>query len=280
MFQKLLKHEFKSQSSLLGWLTVAVLGAGGIGAGVVQLLIHIFRDEVFASSTVVNDASEGFLILGMIALLFLAVILMFAIAAYSTAVRLMLLYRFYKHHFTDEGYLTFTLPATTHQILLSSTVNILIWTLISTVAVLISYLVMFMPLLLLARQEAINVFSELNYVFTTVYGKGFIALQHVMVICSVLGGTIQPLLAITIGAQVSKKYKLLTGIGIYFGLNMIVSFITSIVSGISAVADIIIMDAAGAMTLTYLVPSILYLIIAVGGYFLMHYLVTNKLNLT
>lgn len=280
MFGKLLKHEFRSQRSLFGWLTVAALGAAVIGAGALQLLIHILREEMYAAATIVNESREGFLILATIALMLLVMALVFAIAAYGAAVRLMLIYRFYKHHFTDEGYLTFTLPATTHQLLLSSTTNIIIWNLISGIVTVVGLLGMFTPLFVLAGQEGADIFAEIAYVFTEIYGNGFFVLYAVMLICTALGTTILPLLAVTIGAQISKKYKLLAGIGVFIGLNMAVSFVTGIVSAISAIADLFMLEASGVMTLTYLTPSVLYLGIAIGGYYLMHHMVSRKLNLT
>jgi len=280
MFAKLLKHEFNSQRSLLGWLTVAALGAGAIGAVVVQLLIHIFNNELYAVETVVNEGREVFLTLAIVALLFLVMILFFGIILYANATGLILLYRFYKHHFTDEGYLTFTLPATTHQILLSSIVNILIWYVISAVTVIVALAAMATPLFVLAQQQAAAILPEMGEVFAEAFGEQWGVLYLVMIISTFLGQLILPLTAITIGAQVTKKYKLLAGVGIYIGLNMAVSFISGIVSTVVGITSVFTMEMETMMTVTYLVPSVLYLGIAVGGYFLMHYLVTNKLNLT
>jgi len=280
MFGKLLKHEFNSQRSLLGWLTVAALGAGAIGAVVVQLLIHIFNNELYAVETVVNEGREVFLTLAIVALLFLVMILFFGIILYANATGLILLYRFYKHHFTDEGYLTFTLPATTHQILLSSIVNILIWYVISAVTVIVALAAMATPLFVLAQQQAAAILPEMGEVFAEAFGEQWGVLYLVMIISTFLGQLILPLTAITIGAQVTKKYKLLAGVGIYIGLNMAVSFISGIVSTVVGITSVFTMEMETMMTVTYLVPSVLYLGIAVGGYFLMHYLVTNKLNLT
>lgn len=280
MFGKLLKHEFNSQRGLLGWLTVAALAAGGIGAVVAQLLIHIFRDEMYAAETVIHESRETLLSVAAIVLILVVMFLLFAIMAYATATHLILCYRFYKHHFTDEGYLTFTLPATTHQILLASIVNILIWTIISVVTVLVSLAVFATPLLILAQQQAAVIMPEMGEMFAETFGEYFGVMYAVSLICGGLGQTILPLTAITIGAQVAKKHKLLAGIGIYVGLNAIVSFISSIVSAVASVTSMFAMEIETVMTVTYLVPSVLYLGIAVGGYFLMHHLVANKLNLT
>ena len=284
MFGKLLKHEFRAQRGLLGWLTVAVLAAGCIGMVAVQLLIHIFRDEMYAVETAVNEGIGIFLTIAAIALFFLVTLLFIAIISYATASGWILYYRFYKHHFTDEGYLTFTLPATTHQILLSSIVNILIWSMIAVAAVLISLGLMCTPLFILAYQETGMIMPSFKEIFVEVYGANFGIKYALAVLCGVLGQMILPLLAITIGALVTKKHKLLAGIGIYLGLNSVVSFISGFVSAVLSIASMLSTDSGMAMekmmSVAMLVPAVLYLGIAVGGYFLMHHLIKNKLNLT
>ena len=49
--------------------------------------------------------------------------------------------RFYKSMYTDEGYLTHTLPVTSHQLLLSKILVMAAWNLISTLAILASMFV-------------------------------------------------------------------------------------------------------------------------------------------
>ena len=89
---------------------------------------------------------------------------------------------------------------------------------------------------------------------------------------------ILPLLAITMGAQVAKKHKLLAAFGIYYGLNMGVSVVTSISNIYLLVSEALINNSASLMFST-IFNSVLYLGLAIGGYFLMHHLVDKKLNL-
>ena len=280
MFKKLLKHEFNAQRGLFTLLGLSALGAGVLGCAAIQLIIHIVRNYLENPSVILSDGQELFMIVAMMALFFLSMVLAFAIGACSVAVWVMLVYRFYKHHFTDEGYLTFTLPATTHQILLSSIVNILIWTVIIALVIIASYSVMLAPVFAMAMQEEnVNIFAEMQSAMTDVYGGSIIVVQIFAIVCTMLGNLILPLLAATIGAQVAKKHKLLAGIGIYYGINAGISFITGILSLVITVADAAIMYNGGTMFLTFLIPGILYLGIAIGGYFLMHYMVSRKLNL-
>ena len=129
MFTKLLKYEFRAQRKLLSILSLSALGAGIIGGLMMWLITG--SDVIYGSFTTENDFAAAMLISFSTTLMLGAI---FAIIAYIVAVYILLLYRFYKHHFSDEGYLTFTLPATTHQILLSSILNIIIWSFICIVA--------------------------------------------------------------------------------------------------------------------------------------------------
>ena len=90
-----------------------------------------------------------------------------------------------------------------------------------------------------------------------------------------------PLLSITIGSLIAKKHKILASIGIFYGISMAVSTISSIFSMTSMLSSMVLSggNIDSIMSETIVAPSVLMLIIGVGGYFLMHYLVKKKLNL-
>lgn len=271
MFTKLLKHEFKSQAGLLSILSAAALGAGLLGSGVMWYIANVVEGNRGGSEIAIGMFLAMLLFMGMI----------FLIAAYSIAVTILLVYRFYKRHFSDEGYLTFTLPATTHQLLLSSIANIAIWSLISVVVVFLSGMMMISPMLHMTGALAGESFFEMWSTIMSEFGFGTVFLQVFAAICSGVGGLILPLISVTLGALAVKKYKLLAGFGIYYGINMILSTLMGILSMVTMIGDITISESAGnvSLGLTTLIPSLLYLGIGIGGYFLMHYLVDKKLNL-
>lgn len=252
-------------------LSLSMLGAGAIGGVVVHFLVGLFHTN--------QNIEEPYLFVGVFLLMLFAIAVFMAITGVLVFMTILLIYRFYKRHFTDEGYLTFTLPATTHQILLSSVVNILSWELLITLVGLVAYGLMLLPVFLLAGEFEVNVWTEMHYAMTTVFGNAYWLLEGILIICSLIGSTILPLLSITIGAQVAKKYKLLAGFGIYYGLSIAVSFITGIFSFVTMLGDYAIMETGESMVLTFLLQSLLYLGIGIGGYFLMHHLVKNRLNL-
>lgn len=118
MFVKLLKQEWRATSKLLGIMSLAVLGVGVLEAVILRMMVA--NQDIGAASIAVNSTLSSLM-------LFLSL----AIVAYVIGVQILLIVRFYKNKFTDEGYLTFTLPVTCHQIFLSSLVNMVIWTVIS-----------------------------------------------------------------------------------------------------------------------------------------------------
>ena len=120
MFAKLLKHEWKSTAGLLGILSLAALGLSVLGTVILRILNN-YGDQMSGNGYPLVPVALGTM------LFFLAV----ALIAYAVGSRILLLARFYRNKFTDEGYLTFTLPVNCHQIFLSALLNMVAWSLIT-----------------------------------------------------------------------------------------------------------------------------------------------------
>ena len=104
MFAKLLKMEFRSTWNVLGILCLSLGGPGLLGGVAIRYLVG-------------EDAPKQWLMI-LCTLAIVAAVLFFVVCC--AAALIVQIVRFYRSRFTDEGYLTFTLPVTTHQILLSS----------------------------------------------------------------------------------------------------------------------------------------------------------------
>jgi hypothetical protein len=126
MFTKLLKHEWKSTGKLLGILSLGALGIGVLAAVVLRLLVT-YGEAAWDSDSVLV------LVIPMLGMMLFFMFL--GLVVYSVGTMIYLLIRFYKNKFTDEGYLTFTLPVNSRQIFLSSAVYILVWQVISGLVV-------------------------------------------------------------------------------------------------------------------------------------------------
>ena len=284
MFSKLLKHEWKANVGLMSILTLAVVGVGILGTIALRVLVN-YGDAI--------TQSESVLVLLLFPLSTLVFVSYMGIAVYVAAVGFVLMYRFYKHKFTDEGYLTFTLPVKTNHIFLSSGLNMVIWTVISFLVALLMYAMM---LLCGTAQEGlfnddiVEAFSslgifidEIGEEFTELMGAGFVPLLILNVLVVPLFSTVIAMTCVTLGAVVAKKHKILAIIGISYGVEMVLSILISVVTYLPLILAAIIDPSMESpmlyITLTLILTFLLQAGITVGGYFLSTRLMKNKLNL-
>ena len=126
MFAKLLKHEWRSTREMLGILCLISLGASLLGGLTMCYLFYVSSHD--------GGGSEALKILSVLFM----IAAMIALAVVGAAAVLVYMGRFYKSRFTDEGYLTFTLPVNTHQNLLASLVNTAIGMVLITLVICLS----------------------------------------------------------------------------------------------------------------------------------------------
>ena len=287
MFAKLLKHDWRATAGTLGILSLAALGASLLAGGALFCLTR-FDEELTGMAVAGLALSMVFLCL--------------ALAAYSVAVQIIQLVRFYKSRFTDEGYLTFTLPVNSHQIFLSAFLNMLIWSVLSSVVLIVS-----VGLILLIglpwdqinetmgqiQQAQITELLEEIYSFYGFKIDGtFIGFQILQIIVNSLYGIVMMLTCITVGAVAAKKHKIIAAFVAYY----VISFLTGMVGNILSVGTSIdnmdhylssmLGSAADSMQSMYQMAlqnmslTIVWeIVLIVAGYFLSTYLMKRKLNL-
>ena len=114
MFRKLLKYDMKSVWNVWRIMAATIFGLSIVGSFVLRyILTH--AEKMFDSPGLMLMFS-GFM---------LCAVLSFFTACAVTAI--FVLIRFYKNFFTDEGYLTFTLPVKRSTLLNAKTANAMIW---------------------------------------------------------------------------------------------------------------------------------------------------------
>ena len=272
MFAKLLKYDFKANAGLLGLLAACALGVGCISAVILRLLTTQW-DQIAARD-------ESFLvIIPAVLFLFFAYV---SVIVYCVASQYILLFRFYKSRFTDEGYLTFTLPVKTHHIFLSGGVNMLIW---SAISIIVTFTSVSIAIGLgpawtgetLAEFQL--VLEEMKVAFSEIITPGFGFLSILYMLVAWIYGAVMPLSAVVLGATVAKKHKVLAIIGILIGISMITSMISGLITGVTQLLLITAEDLSLYMTLMPLLSCFFLLVMIVGGYFLSVSLMKKKLNL-
>ena len=269
MFAKLLKYEWRSNARLFSILSVAALGVGVLGAVLLRLMTYM---EAALGVSAAGAALSGVLVLG---LGFLAL----ALVAYSGAVCILLMVRFYKNKFTDEGYLTFTLPVNNHQILLSSILSsifgVLLVIVAAAVAVLLSFTLFLLafPVNVIWADLAVSVENFLAELWAScVKNWNILASVGISGILAGLSQLIMFMLSVTVGAILAKKWKLLAAVAVYYGISILRSFICGI--GLIFTAE-----TSKNMMQVFSLYDVVALVTIVGGYFLMYSLMEKKLNL-
>jgi len=281
MFSKLLKYEWKANAGLLTILSACALGVGLLGAGVLRAMEYV-------SQHMLNDQMAAIATSGLGSIMVFVVI---ALIAYALAVQFINIWRFYKNKFTDEGYLTFTLPVNPHQIFLSSFLVILAWLAISV------FVLIFSAFLMLAIgldepmkdvfRVLVDIFGGLGDVFYEIELPGagtFFTLGILQIVLSPIYAIVLLMTSITQGCVLAKKHKILATIGMYYVINMVVNVISSI---LSLVPTLMMIGSAmsGAedyfqhMSLTLGLTLLLQVGLCVVGYFWSTYLMKHKLNL-
>ena len=278
MLRKLLKYDFGAVIKLwcIGALAVLVLALGG------GVCIRVLESDRSFHGIITLAAGMG---------IFLAYL---GICAFSVLSLILMLMRFYKNFFTDEGYLTFTLPVKLHTVLNSKL--ILIFTMMALTGLWIGMSV-FIALAVGVESlpeimENIGLaLKELRLIIEEGQCQGWVALYIVeAILISVLSSLTSHLFifcCITFGSIVAKKAKVAAAIGIYFGANFVFSIVLSIFMSFGMSAFVVwISTAEGAVFYAFeIVALAMFGIIALEAmlcsmlYTLEYRLLDRKLNL-
>lgn len=278
MLGKLLKYDFKATGKLFGILSVIVLCTTAVGCGALTMMISY---DGFSA----NNPVELIFSISISMLFFFSVL---AIFAYALAVMVLVIHRFYNSMFTDQGYLTFTLPVSSHTLLLSKTISSAV-TMLGSVIVAVLCIVGFVmtsiyavsdanlpQLIWEAFREWLNIFG-INVIATTSTAIVLLIVRQISAILTIF-------LAFTIGAVVVKKHKVLAGIGFYFAISCGKSIIQSIVSVeimyFSDAENSLISSSGNWLMFDQWMQILFSAALAVAAYFITHHLIKNKLNLS
>ena len=266
MFGKLIKAEWRASRRVVGILCLAVLIAalvlGLVGCGLYMAETRSWN---------VHGTVEI-----VVALLCVAAVMVIGVAWAASI--FYALWRFYRSRFTEEGYLTFTLPVNGHQLMLSSILASILEILAVLLATVVATLLgMGVCALGLPWKEVPADFwprlweqlEELWLEFVP-YG-GVVAEAALAAFLTALSQLIMLMLAVTIGGMAAKKHPILMAILVYYGISLVWTII-----------EVTVLVGNGALNKTFSVMGtmdVLSAVTIVGGYFIMYFLTTRKLNL-
>ena len=271
MFAKLLKHEFKATAGMLGILCAACLGFGLLGGGAIRYLA--WAEETGPR----ND--DGLLAILSVLICVTAVIV---IAACTIILLLLLVNRFYKSRFTDEGYLTFTLPVNGHQILMTTVITGVVEMVAISLAVAVSILLMgFVGISGLEGfweefPAGAARFFEMLREAIGVGVVGYVLLGILVALSGLVGECCVIMLSVSLGALVAKKHKILLALLFYYLIHMAISVLS--VGGLASLSFGVAMESM-SYSMVLLMTALGWLAIGAACYFPTHYLITRRLNL-
>lgn len=223
MLGKLIKYDLKSINRYLIIIhTFLILASVFIR---VFLTGHLFSEK--------TDFNSDKVILSLVLFITLYTLL---ITAIGFATQLVIAVRFYKNLFSDEGYLTLTLPVTVGEHLLSKTISGCIWSALNMVLLHISFLIV------MATPFTIGFLADNKVRLLTEFGftgnaeafslRYFLVLYIMVCLAGVISNIILFYASIAIG-QLIYSHKVLGAIAAYFVLTTVLSLVMLIILMVS-----------------------------------------------
>lgn len=287
MLKKLYKYDWRSVSMLLLILHGVLLAYSIIG----RLSVAV-ADNFFSGSGKNFDAqiSLSSTLFGMGAVLYILIYIVFIVGIILATI-LYLAVRMQKSLFSDEGYLTNTLPVSSDQLLWSKILIFWTWLLIDFFCVALSVFI------LISYPE---ILPDITDGFQLFFGSllGFQGLDAMTETLTLVLGTIIEyffyftsliLFSICLG-NLFRTHKTLGAVISFFGINIVQTIIILILifvlpplnpvtTEIATDGSEIISYAEGNESILMIFVLIWYLLLSIGFYFGSRYILTKKLNL-
>ncbi len=269
MVRKLMKYDFASYLRLLLPVQLILLGIAALNR-----MIQLFEDSSAAVYDIVFISS---LVLYVISII-VALVLTFVVS----------IVRFYQGMYSNEGYLSHTLPVTPTQHIFSKLLVTLLFYLGTFSAIFLSFMIVTLG------EMNIEIFKAAGFLFGKFmyYTDGHAALYLLelilMVFASLISLTLCLYFCISIG-QLAQKRKILLAFGAYFGLYVIgqvlgtiVVIIFTMLSGTSflqAIVEWITGHMTAFLHISFICGIIFELITALVYFLITRFIMRKKLNL-
>lgn len=260
MLGKLMKHELKATSRLLVPLYLILLCIS-----ILDRIILNFVNYNWMMKVISNILTTGFLFI-LVAIIVVTIVLIIT--------------RFYKNLVTDEGYLMFTLPVRTHQLINSKLIIAVFWMLISIGFIFGSLFIAFasterMDIIIRTIREN---YEELSTVFN---GTLPVLTAEMILLCfvSLVTNLLMFYVSIAIG-QLFNGRKLLGSFIAYIGIYTALQMIMLLMVGICILFNWDSLNSAKGYP-QMLLPLFILILVACSAafYFITNHILSKRLNL-
>ncbi|HEM5096570.1 TPA: ABC transporter permease [Streptococcus suis] len=259
MFKKLLKYEFQSVGK---WYVGIYAGALALSA-ILGFWLQALNVRTQAGTTEPGGAEmvlfgTSFMTFGIL------------IAALGLSTFFMVINRFRKNVYGRQGYLTMTLPVSSHHIILSKLLASLVWYLLAGITIILSIGIV-LAVLMLGSEEF--VIPELQTLIQQLDWSVIFAHLFYSLIESTMG-ILLIYFSISVG-QLFKDHRLLFAILTYIGISIVVGVFGTLVF------TNYLENLYNAALPLYPSPilALINIILAFAYYFGTHFIMTKKLNL-
>ena len=264
MLTKLIKYDLKSLARVL-------IPANAL------LLIFSFMARLVITSELYKSLPNYVIGLGVATYIILLVLINY-ITLFAV------IYRFYKNLFTDEGYLTLTLPVTPSQHLLAKTISGTFWVVLSYFVLTVSILIIVLvpgitknvDLIMNEMSKAMEMPADLF--FTSTFLVGLISCLFALpfyYVCIALG-------------QLFGKHRILAAVVLFFAISSIVGVLSLVVLFVAGAFPLIfgpasefseIGNVSHLLITSYTVSCVIVIIQAAVSYVVTLYVMKKKINL-
>ncbi len=272
MLGKLLKHEFIATKRLYLPIYFATL--------VLALAVNGF----YAIQNKFFDSDSSFSLISTVFLTFFTVVFILVLLCCAMSGTIISLYRFYKNVFTDEGYLTNTLPVKPISILVSKLITGIVWSIAGIIVLILAiFLTDFDLLGLITRNINISVVTEFlsdNVLYLTALS--------VFSLVSLILTLSMAYMAVAIG-NFANNHKAALSIVVYFASVILFEIIASVSlvitevnwpESITTFADHSTFTISPAYSVIFFVYSGILLAVSALELFFTHFVMSRKLNLS
>lgn len=276
MLAKLIKYDMKALSRYLVVIHVMLLAAAVLGR--VFLVDGVFRGGFGprTDSGAMREVAD--LIMGISIFL---IIVLFMAACFGTLV-LVGMY-FYKNMFSDEAYLTHTLPVSRGQLLTAKTIAGSAWIFIDNILLIASIAILLLTgdMMDAAFDMEARVLGEMGFPDHIGYG-GIILSILVLIVVGAAGNALMLYVSVTVG-QLFSNHRALGAVVAYFCISTVVSLVSGLVGasiGLSASEAGDLTFLFGFCVKLFLGSAALEVALAVVFYIITLLLLRKKLNLS
>ncbi len=280
MLKKLLKYDLRAIFKYWWIVALSSFGISFIGGAAMKIMMELsLKPEP-------EGGEVWLIILSMIGML----ASIFGMCAFLIASEIFIYVRLYKHFFSDEGYLTFTLPVKRCDLLNSKLLSGVIMT--SATFILFALEILIFLMIGLGTEtfftiwEAVAVFIGAAFDTFGATCLAFVLEILIILICLVISSYLMISVCITFAAIIAKKYKIFAAIGIYYLASAIASFGAqiAIIFGSISLAGILSSipseSISGILALILLAVTLVCMALTAFLYTVELYMLDKKLNLS